>query len=135
MTHMLGEMVWFGNIRRYANWADESDNKTLKVACKKVSQQTFEQMLLLRMKEMSETEVPSVRLIISASATKKMRERKTPHIYIRPMNAGSLVATAKCLSACPLVTHCRKMSASCASIVESARLLTWERNSATDLLM
>ncbi len=48
-THLLDKVPWFGNPMNYSNWRDESDNHTLKLACRRVSQATFEPMLLLRM--------------------------------------------------------------------------------------
>ena len=51
IVHMLQGMMWFGNPRFYANWEDESLNKTLKKACRLVSQTTFEPGVLLRMPE------------------------------------------------------------------------------------
>ena len=51
IVHMLQGVLWFGNPRFYANWEDESLNKTLKKACRLVSQVTFEPGLLLRMPE------------------------------------------------------------------------------------
>lgn len=49
IVHMLQGMAWYGNPRFYANWVDEGLNKTLKMACRLISQVTFEAGLLLRM--------------------------------------------------------------------------------------
>ena len=51
-TNLLIGVVHHGNPKRYANWLNESDNRTLKLACRTVSQTTFETFLLLRMQEL-----------------------------------------------------------------------------------
>jgi hypothetical protein len=51
IIHLLEKLPWFGNPRLYANWVDETLNKNLKTACRTISQQTFEQSLLIRMPE------------------------------------------------------------------------------------
>ena len=51
-VHMLARAKHFGNPKLYANWLDESLNRQLKLACRTVSQATFEQFLLLRMQEL-----------------------------------------------------------------------------------
>ena len=47
--HLLGRMAYMGSPRMYANWFDESLNRTLKLACRTTSQVTFEESVLLRM--------------------------------------------------------------------------------------
>ena len=49
-SHMVARSAWFGNPKYYANWANEGDNHTLKKMCRTVSQENFEQFLLLRMR-------------------------------------------------------------------------------------
>lgn len=49
MLHMLANQRFQGNPLVYSNWEDETLNKTLKAACKFVSQSTFEVSVLLRM--------------------------------------------------------------------------------------
>ena len=51
-THLLARVDFQGNPRLYANWQDESVNKTLKLACRTMSQTTFEPMLFLRMRHL-----------------------------------------------------------------------------------
>ena len=46
VLHMLRRLDHFGNPRFYAEWYDESLNKTLKGCCRKVSQATFELSVL-----------------------------------------------------------------------------------------
>jgi hypothetical protein len=53
MLRALGEL---GNPRLYATWRDESLSKTLKSACKAVSQATFEISVLHNMRTILETE-------------------------------------------------------------------------------
>ena len=52
MSHMILDSGFLGNPRCYANWVDESLNKLLKACCRKVSQTTFEEMVLLAMSEL-----------------------------------------------------------------------------------
>ena len=47
--HLVLDMPYKGNAKDAANWVDESDNRTLKAACRLTSQLTFESSLLLRM--------------------------------------------------------------------------------------
>ena len=51
-VHLLARAKFFGNPKLYSNWLDESLNRQLKLACRTVSQSTFEQFLLLRMQEL-----------------------------------------------------------------------------------
>ena len=48
--HLLQMQDRLGNPARFANWRDESLNKMLKAACRKVSQVNFESGVLLRMR-------------------------------------------------------------------------------------
>jgi hypothetical protein len=50
-THLLKGMGFKGNPTIYATWHDEGLNHTLKLACRTVSQATFEPMVLLRMRQ------------------------------------------------------------------------------------
>jgi hypothetical protein len=50
VLHMLREVRWFGNVRLYATWVDESLNKDLKKACRGVSSSTFEVSVLSNMR-------------------------------------------------------------------------------------
>ena len=52
MSHMILDSGFLGNPRCYANWVDESLNKLLKACCRKVSQTTFEEMVLLAMSQL-----------------------------------------------------------------------------------
>ena len=52
MAHMILDTGFLGDPRCYANWVGESLNKLLKSSCKKVSQSTFEKMVLLAMAEL-----------------------------------------------------------------------------------
>jgi len=52
MFHLLEKLPFLGNPRYYSNWLDESLNRMLKDACRQISQQTFEESLLLRMPEL-----------------------------------------------------------------------------------
>ena len=52
VAHLLFRIRLQGNPRRYAVWVDESLNKTLKAACRTVSQTNFESSLILRMREL-----------------------------------------------------------------------------------
>ena len=52
VLHMLERLHDFGNPRFYANWMDETLNKTLKATCRAVSQITFEPALYVRMREL-----------------------------------------------------------------------------------
>ena len=49
ICHMILSMPLLGNPRFYAYWFDESLNKVLKLACRGISQATFETSCLLRM--------------------------------------------------------------------------------------
>ena len=51
ITHLIAKSGWLGAPVMYANWRDESLQKTLKAFCRQVSQTTFEPFLLLRMRE------------------------------------------------------------------------------------
>ena len=51
-VHLLARANHFGNPKLYANWTDEGLNRQLKLACRTVSQATFEPFLLLRMQEL-----------------------------------------------------------------------------------
>ena len=50
--HLLEKTDYQGNPREYACWLDESLNRLLKGACRNVSQATFEQSVLLAMREL-----------------------------------------------------------------------------------
>jgi hypothetical protein len=52
-VHLLARIRYFGNPMRYAVWLDEGLNHRLKLACRTVSQHTFETFLLLRMQELA----------------------------------------------------------------------------------
>ena len=49
-THLVARTAFHGNPRRYAVWQDEALNRDLKLACRTVSQKTFEPFLLQRMR-------------------------------------------------------------------------------------
>ena len=49
MLHSLRQIPWLGNPKAYANWHDETLNRTLKSACRNTSQHTFEESVLLRL--------------------------------------------------------------------------------------
>ena len=49
--HLLGNMEYQGNPSYYATWFNEGLNKVLKGCCRMTSQATFEQSVLLRMRE------------------------------------------------------------------------------------
>jgi hypothetical protein len=49
VLHMVLDIPYKGNPVSYANWIDESDNRTLKACCRTTSQLTFEPSVLLRM--------------------------------------------------------------------------------------
>jgi hypothetical protein len=51
VLHMLRDIPWLGNPKHYACWEDESLNKTLKKACRGISQQTFEASVLISMRQ------------------------------------------------------------------------------------
>jgi hypothetical protein len=51
-AHLLHNSGRLGSPLNYANWLDESLNKTLKLSCRLTSQATFERMVLLRMKSL-----------------------------------------------------------------------------------
>lgn len=51
VAHLLERAPFWGNPRAFAAWVDEAWNRELKLACRSVSQQTFEPFLLLRMRE------------------------------------------------------------------------------------
>ena len=51
IMHLLSRINYFGNPRKYSTWLDESWNRTLKLACREVSQASFEASVLLRMRE------------------------------------------------------------------------------------
>ena len=51
-VHLLSKINWFGNPTRYSVWLDEGLHHRLKLACRTVSQSTFETFLLLRMQEL-----------------------------------------------------------------------------------
>ena len=53
--HLLRGLELCGNPRNHANWEDESLNRTLKQACQKISQSTFEVSVLLRMRTILST--------------------------------------------------------------------------------
>jgi len=48
MFHLHADIPWHGNPRMYAVWRDETLNRVLKMACRQVSQQTFDASLLVR---------------------------------------------------------------------------------------
>ena len=48
VSHLVTKASFFGNPNLYSNWEDESLNRLLKAACRKVSQRTFEGFLLMR---------------------------------------------------------------------------------------
>jgi hypothetical protein len=52
-VHLLARIGYFGNPMKYAVWLDEGLNHRLKLACRTVSQHTFETFLLLRMQELN----------------------------------------------------------------------------------
>ncbi len=49
--HLLAALERNGNPTWYANWVDETLNRTLKAVCKNVSQACFETVVLLRMRD------------------------------------------------------------------------------------
>ena len=51
---MIEHLVNRGNPRLYSNWLDESLNKTLRAACRQLSQATFEPELLVHMERLLE---------------------------------------------------------------------------------
>ena len=51
VTHLVCDTKRHGNPRYYAVWLDEALNKLLKKACRGVSQQTFDIVVLLRFRE------------------------------------------------------------------------------------
>ena len=51
ILHMLERLPDLGNTKAYANWLNETYNKHMKLACRTVSQFTFEASLYLRMRE------------------------------------------------------------------------------------
>jgi hypothetical protein len=54
MWHLLKNQLHHGNPVFYSNWVDEALNKTLKSACRMVSQSTFESSVLLKMRTLLE---------------------------------------------------------------------------------
>ena len=50
--HLMRDLDWFGNPRYFANWVDESLNKTLRLACRHISQFTFDPCILSAMREL-----------------------------------------------------------------------------------
>ena len=50
--HLLMDLEWFGNPKYFANWIDESLNKTLRLACRHISQFTFDVSVLTAMREL-----------------------------------------------------------------------------------
>ena len=50
--HLLAKIGYQGNPKEYACWLDESLNRMLKGACRNVSQATFEQSVLLAMRDL-----------------------------------------------------------------------------------
>ena len=50
--HLMKDLGWFGNPRYFANWIDESLNKTLRLACRHISQFTFDTSVLTAMREL-----------------------------------------------------------------------------------
>ena len=52
VSHLLANMHFHGNPRRYAVWRDESLNRCLKKCCRTILQVSFEPHVLLRMPEM-----------------------------------------------------------------------------------
>ena len=50
--HLLRNVGFQGNPLVYATWLDESLNKSLKAACKNASPATFEQSVLMKMREL-----------------------------------------------------------------------------------
>ena len=50
MMHCLERSAEHGNPKFYATWKSETNNKKLKLACRQVSQASFEITVLLRMK-------------------------------------------------------------------------------------
>ena len=51
MTHLVCSARTVGNPKQYANWLNESLNRTLRATCRHTSQQTFALSVMLRMKE------------------------------------------------------------------------------------
>ena len=60
VSHMLERLHDFGNPMAYANWLDEHLNKLLKKACQAVSQQTFEEGLVQRMRFLLDEELDHI---------------------------------------------------------------------------
>ena len=52
LWHLIGNSEFLGNPIYYANWEDESCNKSLKGCCRFVSQANFEGNVCLRMREL-----------------------------------------------------------------------------------
>ena len=50
MFHPLYRAASLGNPRLYSSWLSEAKNKVLKMACRQVSQATFEATVLFRMR-------------------------------------------------------------------------------------
>ena len=55
-AHLLEMLDFHVDLRLYAHWRDESLNKLLRVACRQLSQTTFEATLLLVMERLLEKE-------------------------------------------------------------------------------
>ena len=68
VVHMLQQLPSQGNPRQYANWLDESLNKTLRACCRQLSQATFESALLVNMEE----------ILRAGGRTTITRKRKRP---------------------------------------------------------
>jgi hypothetical protein len=47
MNLLFEKLAWLGSPKIYAIWFDEALNSALKAVCRNISQQTFEQSLLL----------------------------------------------------------------------------------------
>lgn len=69
VTHVIARSAKQGNPRRYANWMDESLNRDLKLACRQLSQATFEKSVLLRMKYILRNKMSRLKRPRDAGAT------------------------------------------------------------------
>ena len=52
ILHLLDQLCEKGNPRAYANWLDEGLNRLLRSACRQLSQDSFEAVLLINMEEL-----------------------------------------------------------------------------------
>ena len=50
--HLLDRIPWFGNPALHANWGDEDLNRLLKACTRRVSQRTFEVVVLQQMRRL-----------------------------------------------------------------------------------